>query len=113
MLWDYRIGMMFRRPMLMLSGIVALAGAATLVSAQNFQRGEEQRQARQAMLDGDVMPFSVIKRRVEREMGDSTYVGVAPPPRDGVYRLQFLRQDGKVVWVDVDGKTGNIIARTR
>ena len=65
------------------------------------------------MLDGDVMPFSIIKRRVESEMGDATYVGVAPSPREGIYRMQFLRKDGKVLWVDVDGKTGNIIGRTR
>lgn len=95
-----------------LGGLLVLA-STTPVSAQSFSRGDEQRAARRAMLDGDVMPFSIIKRRIEREMSDSDYVGVAPPPRDGVYRMQFMRQDGRVVWVDVDGKTGNIIGRTR
>lgn len=117
MLEDYAAGMMFRFSHLiaggMLGGLLALSGTTLPASAQSFARDEDQRAARQAMLDGQVMPFSVIKRRTEREMGDSTYVGVAPSPRDGVYRLQFLRADGKVVWVDVDGKTGNIIARTR
>jgi hypothetical protein len=94
-------------------GLIALTGATLPATAQGFSRGQEQKEARRAMLDGDVMPFSIIKRRVESEMGDSTYVGVAPPPREGIYRMQFLRKDGKVLWVDVDGKTGNIIGRTR
>lgn len=105
--------MMFRFTLPILGGLLALTSADIPASAQQFSRDEDQHHARQAMLDGQVMPFSVIKRRVERDMGDATYVGVAPSPREGVYRLQFLRQDGKVVWVDVDGKTGNIIARTR
>jgi len=96
-------------------GLAALAGASmpAVAPAQSFSR-DEQNNARRAMLDGQVMPFSVIKRRIEREMqGEAAYVGVAPSPREGVYRMQFMRNDGVVIWVDVDGKTGNIIARTR
>ena len=69
---------------------------------------------RENMLDRKVMPFSIIKRRVEQAMApDASYVGRGAPPREGVYRMQFLRKDGRVIWVDVDGKTGDIIARTR
>jgi len=102
-----------RSLLLALSGLFMLAGTVQSAEAQRFSRGEEQKAARRQMLDGDVMPFSIIKRRVESQMGGATYVGVAPSPRDGIYRMQFLRKDGKVLWVDVDGKTGNIIARTR
>lgn len=105
--------MTLRSSLLALSGLLLLVGTVQTADAQRFSRGEEQKAARRQMLDGDVMPFSIIKRRVESEMGDATYVGVAPSPREGVYRMQFLRKDGKVLWVDVDGKTGNIIARTR
>ncbi|MCW2349733.1 hypothetical protein M2333_000387 [Sphingobium sp. B11D3B] len=98
---------------LLLGGLMALAATSLPVSAQSFARGDDQRAARRAMLDGEVMPFSIIKRRVEREISDAQYVGVAPSVREGVYRMQFLQQDGKVIWVDVDGKTGNIIGRTR
>lgn len=104
--------MMFRFSILTLGGLLAVASAAAPASAQHFSHGEDQRAARQNMLEGHVMPFSIIKRKVEREMGEATYVGVTTP-RDGIYRMQFLREDGKVVWVDVDGKTGNIIARTK
>lgn len=96
-----------------LTALALLPGMAAPLGAQSFVRNVEQDAARRAMLDGQVMPFSIIKRRVERAMGDATYVGVAPSPRDGVYRMQFLRQDGQVIWVDVDGKTGDIIARTK
>ncbi len=73
---------------------------------------DEQDQARRAMLEGRVMPFSVIRRRMEREMGEATYIGVRPPAK-GVYRMQYLTPDGRVIWVDVDGKTGEIVGRTR
>jgi len=77
-------------------------------------RSSEQDRARRDMLDSKAMPFSIIKRRTESAMAEEgTYLGVAPSPRDGVYRMQFLRKDGRVIWVDVDGKTGDIIARTR
>jgi hypothetical protein len=88
-------------------------GIVSPLVAQSFVRGVEQDAARRRMLDGEVMPFSIIKRRVESAMGGATYVGVAPPPREGVYRMQFLRPDGQVIWVDVDGKTGDIIGRTK
>lgn len=68
---------------------------------------DEQDAARRAMLEGRVMPFSVIKRRLEREMGDATYVGSEFHPKSNRYRLKYVR-DGRVVWVDVDGRTGEI-----
>ena len=105
--------MKLRSSFLAMGALLVLSGAMQSASAQRFSRGEEQKEARKQMLDGNVMPFSIIKRRVESDMSGATYVGVAPPPREGVYRLQFLREDGKVLWADVDGKTGNIIARTR
>jgi len=69
--------------------------------------GGEQDAARRAMLDGRVMPFSVIKRRTEREMGDATYLGSEFHKQSNRYRLKYVR-DGRVVWVDVDGRTGDI-----
>ncbi|TNE42469.1 MAG: hypothetical protein EP321_15670 [Sphingomonadales bacterium] len=68
---------------------------------------EEQDAARRAMLDGRVMPFSVIKRRMEREMGDATYLGSEFNRQSNRYRLKYVR-DGRVVWVDVDGRSGEI-----
>lgn len=92
----------------------ALSLAAPGLQAQGFSRGNDQNQARENMLDRKVMPFSIIKRRTESAMeNEASYVGVAPSPREGIYRMQFLRKDGRVIWVDVDGKTGDIVGRTK
>src|SRR3546814_9326519 len=52
----------------------------------------EQDAARCAMLDGQVMPFSVIKRRVEREMDGANYLGSEFDNRRGEYRLKYMRE---------------------
>jgi hypothetical protein len=60
------------------------------------------------MLDGNVMPFSVLKRRVEQQIGgDADYLGSEFLPDRNSYRLKFMR-DRNVMWVDVDGRTGDI-----
>ncbi len=89
--------------------ITGLLGLGVFVAPDATARGskEEQDAARHAMLEGRVMPFSVIKRRMEREMGDATYVGSEFHRHSNRYRLKYVR-DGRVVWVDVDGRTGDI-----
>lgn len=72
----------------------------------------EQDAARRAMLDGDVMPFSIIKRRVGREMDGASYLGSEFDDRRGEYRLKYMRE-GQVLWVDVDGRSGDIVRRSR
>jgi len=88
---------------------LSLLSLTAFSASDSHARGgrEEQDAARQAMLDGNVMPFSVIKRRVERRMRDSTYLGSEFHQSRNRYRLKYIR-DGKVVWVDVDGRTGEI-----
>jgi hypothetical protein len=73
---------------------------------------DEQDAARKAMLDGRVMPFSLIKRRVENEMRDATYLGSEFHERSNRYRMKYMR-GGRVVWVDVDGRTGEIAGWAR
>lgn len=89
-----------------LIAVVAVTGLS-LPDASAMPRRDEQDAARRAMLDGRVMPFAVIKRRLEREMGDSTYLGSEFNERQNRYRLKYVR-DGRVVWVDVDGRTGDV-----
>ncbi|HEY1125523.1 MAG TPA: hypothetical protein VGE65_07810 [Sphingobium sp.] len=98
----------------LLPAFAAISLASPGVQAQGFSRGNDQNEARENMLDRKVMPFSIIKRRTESAMeNEASYVGVAPSPREGIYRMQFLRKDGRVIWVDVDGKTGDIVGRTK
>lgn len=86
----------------------------TAVSPDLFARGPQHDQdtAREEMLEGHLMPFTVLKRRTDRAMGEATYYGVSRP-QNGIYRIQYLRPDGQVIWVYVDGKTGEIVGRTR
>lgn len=92
-------------------GVVAAVFATNPAVYANGQR-DEQDAARRAMLDGQVMPFSVIKRRVDAAMGGATYLGSEFNPASNRYRLKYVK-DGKVVWVDADGRTGDIIGWAR
>jgi hypothetical protein len=103
-----------RHPFALLAAAGFLCCIAPPLAAQSFTRNAEQDAVRENMLERKVMPFSIIKRRVEQSMAsEGSYVGVGPSPREGIYRMQFQRKDGRVIWVDVDGKTGDIVARTR
>lgn len=101
-----------------LKAMIAGLGIMTALSplqpstADARDRQHEQNAARRAMLDGQVMPFSMIKRRVDAQMGDATYVGSEFNPSSNRYRLKYVR-NGKVVWVDADGRTGDIIGWAR
>ena len=91
----------------LIAGLAAIAVmVATPSHAQAGQRGEQDA-ARRAMLDGQTMPFSLIKRRVDAAMGGATYLGAEFNPSSNRYRLKYVK-DGKVVWVDADGRTGDI-----
>ncbi|PCG08508.1 hypothetical protein COA17_12590 [Sphingomonas ginsenosidimutans] len=67
--------------------------------------------ARQATRDGRILPLPEIERRVVPTMKGAQYIGVDLEMPSGVYTLKFLR-DGSVIWVDVDGRTGQVIGRT-
>lgn len=57
---------------------------------------------------GPSMSVREIERRVVPRMQGAQYLGFDyDPPRD-VYTLKFLR-NGTVIWVDVDGRSGQII----
>ena len=51
-----------------------------------------------------------IERRVMPLMGGADYLG--PELNGGTYRFKFM-QDGRVIWVDVDGQSGRIIRRSQ
>lgn len=97
------------KALLAVMAALSFAGASPVDAGS---RRDEQDAARRAMLDGQVMPFAIIKRRVESEMGHATYLGSEFNSNSNRYRLKYV-QDGKVVWVDVDGRTGNIIGWAR
>ena len=69
----------------------------------------EQERAWQATRDGRSMPLPEIQRRVLPMMGGADYLG--PELNGDTYRLKFM-QNGRVIWVDVDGQ-GRVIRRSR
>lgn len=97
----------------LVAGVAAVMAVAVLTPAADARdRRDEQDAARRAMLDGQVMPFSLIKRRVDSRMEGATYVGSEFNPASNRYRLKYVR-GGKVVWVDADGRTGDITGWAR
>ena len=81
-----------------------------LVSAKD-RRGE-QNEARAQMMAGKVKSIRSIENQVLPRMAGSEYIGPEFDPSAQVYRLKFIR-DGRVVFVDVDGRTGTILRQTR
>ncbi|SCW88195.1 hypothetical protein SAMN02927924_03647 [Sphingobium faniae] len=112
MAFAYAMVMMMKR-----KSLIAMLGALSVLvamtpAAQAGNRRDEQDAARRAMLDGQVMPFSLIKRRVDAAVGDATYLGSEFHPSSNRYRLKYVK-NGKVVWVDADGRTGDITGWAR
>jgi len=93
----------------------AAAMAATLLlvaPADGQRRHDDQQQALRARRDGRIMPVPEIERRVVPAMHGAQYLGFDFDPDGAIYTLKFLR-NGQVIWVDVDGRSGRIIGRTK
>ncbi len=91
--------------------LLALLAAVPVDGAQarDARRGEWM-QAYDARRDGRILPLPEIERRVIPTMAGAQYLGVELDGDTGVYTLKFLR-NGVVIWVDVDGRSGQIIRR--
>lgn len=81
-----------------------IAGPALADPPRDAQR------AFQATRDGRSMPLPKIERRVMPLMPGADYLG--PEFNGKTYRLKFIK-DGRVIWVDVDAATGQIVRRSR
>ena len=71
----------------------------------------DQRDAFHARQAGRILPLREIEGRVIPTMRGSQYLGFDFESDSGIYTLKFLR-DGTVIWVEVDGRSGQIIGRT-
>jgi hypothetical protein len=59
--------------------------------------------------EGRSMPLPQLERRVIPSMGGADYLG--PELNGDTTRLKFI-QNGRVIWVDVDGQ-GRVVRRSR
>jgi hypothetical protein len=57
------------------------------------------------------LPVREIERRVIPRVPGAQYLGFDFDPGSDIYTLKFLR-NGSVIWVDVEGRTGNIVRST-
>lgn len=100
-----------RSPMKMKSILVlALCAAALAAPPAAAQRRGDQVEVFDAMRGGRVLPLREIERRVLPSVPGGQYIGFDFDSGSGIYTLKFLR-NGNVIWVDVDGRSGQIIGR--
>jgi uncharacterized membrane protein YkoI len=96
---------------------LSLVAAATLASlapavAHAQQRPDEQNEVRRDLRSGAVRSLRDIERRVLPTKPGMQYLGPEYDPSAMVYRLKFIR-DGRVMFVDVDAKTGQVLGESR
>ena len=70
--------------------------------------GDEQGQARKELRAGNVRSLREIEQRVLPTMPGAQYLGPEYDPVAQAYRLKFIR-DGRVIFVDVDARSGEVI----
>ncbi|KPL67169.1 hypothetical protein SZ64_03100 [Erythrobacter sp. SG61-1L] len=95
---------------LALGALTASSAVAPVAFAQTQNR-DEQGAARKEMRAGNVLPLKEIERRIVPQMGDMQYLGPAYDSVAKAYRLKFIR-NGKVVFVDVDARSGRVLSRS-
>ena len=88
-----------------------LLGVGFAPDAQAQSRSDQE-EARKQMRAGHTLKLREIEQRVLPTMRGAEYLGPAYDSAAMAYRLKFIR-DGRVIFVDVDARTGRIIRRTR
>ena len=99
---------------LALAGFGASGAVAALESSYSVQskQRDDQGEARKEMKAGNQLSLREIERRVLPTMRGSEYLGPTYDTAAHAYRLKFI-QNGRVVYIDVDARTGRIINRSR
>ena len=104
------MNMVKRIPLLLAAAALGLTTMAPAADARPRARDREQDQAYKARQQGRIMPLRTIESRVKPRMRGAEYLA---PELNGsdTYRLKFMR-DGRVIWVDVDARTGQVLGRS-
>ncbi len=74
--------------------------------------GDAQGEVRRELHAGAVQPLREIEQHILPMMPGMQYLGPEYDTQAMAYRLKFIR-DGRVVFVDVDARTGQIIRQSR
>jgi uncharacterized membrane protein YkoI len=98
-----------------LSAAVALAtmlvASAPIADAIDGKRRGEQSEAREQFMAGQVKSLREIEGRILPRMRGMQYLGPEYDAGSQVYRLKFL-DSGRVIFVDVDARTGAVLRQT-
>jgi len=97
--------------MLMKIFSAACIAAIAFAPAADARRVRDQDRAFAARQAGQIMPLHQIEGRIIPRMHGCDYLGPEFDANSGVYRLKFMR-GGTVIFVDVDGRNGEIIGRS-
>jgi hypothetical protein len=90
--------------------LLAAAGFGGLISAPALaDPPRDANRAFQGVREGRSMPLPQLERRVMPMMGGADYLG--PELNGDTTRFKFI-QNGRVIWVDVDGQ-GRVVRRSR
>ncbi len=91
-----------------LAGALFAIGMSAPVAAQPRT---DQGEARKEMQAGNILRSREIEARILPTMRDAEYLGFAYDSTAMAYRLKFIR-DGRVLFVDVDARTGRVLRRS-
>ena len=91
--------------------LAAALGAGLTATPALADPPRDQDRAFEAQREGRAMPLPKIERRVMPFMGGADYLG--PEMKgDNTIRLKFMKE-GRVIWVDVDARTGRVKRRSK
>ena len=88
--------------------LLAALAVAMPLTVQAAPRRDAQGEVRKDVREGKVSSLRDIERRVLPSMSGMQYLGPEYDPAAMAYRLKFIR-DGRVVFVDVDARSGQIL----
>ncbi|HEX2763241.1 MAG TPA: hypothetical protein VHM92_05270 [Allosphingosinicella sp.] len=92
--------------------VVASLGVASLAApADPKPRDREQAEAFKGARDGRIIPLRQIEARIVPQMRGFSYLGPEYYADAGRYRLKFIQRE-RIVWIDVNARTGDVIARS-
>ena len=99
-----------RQPFLLAAAALGLAvsatGAHASVAMQPRGLEREQDNAYRATQQGQILPLPQIRARIQ--IRGAQFIGAEFDGR--IYRLKYMR-GADVIWIDVDARTGRIVAR--
>lgn len=96
---------------MMMKLLVPLLLITVAAAPADAQRRGESHDVFEAMKSGKLLPVREIEHRVVPTMAGAQYLGFDFDSGSAIYTLKFLR-NGNVIWVEVDGRSGQVVGRS-